>query len=372
MSPTSKITISVIAGINNFKRIDLPQHTYYFSNTSLIPSSPSNFGNNINEYKQYDGNKEVKIYSLDKRSNEDRKMIIHLHSCSGEFDLKLSKKIIDYDNNPNDVPLLSNTDEYGRSKYLVDNLKDKHLYLSIKSVQLPQDCNSGKEKDANNVQCSKELSYLLYYYTLTEYEYSTKKQDLILKYKYEKGKFSEFQLVVTPLGGKDRFNNVRKQNDIEYNLFWTNNKTLIDKLDNICYLSQILNKNDSNKFTELFNGNIINVVRDIKLNEKNEYSIINIGEEKYIYVNILARNLKTNELIAYIPLSGIINKSSIGVKYVFLSLLLLCIFIFISYLFYKYYIERRVYGYEEIKNSKVVTEMGSVNSNKIGYQRISL
>ena len=372
LSPTSKITISVIAGINNFKRIDLPQHTYYFSNTSLIPSSPSNFGNNINEYKQYDGNKEVKIYSLDKRSNEDRKMIIHLHSCSGEFDLKLSKKIIDYDNNPNDVPLLSNTDEYGRSKYLVDNLKDKHLYLSIKSVQLPQDCNSGKEKDANNVQCSKELSYLLYYYTLTEYEYSTKKQDLILKYKYEKGKFSEFQLVVTPLGGKDRFNNIRKQNDIEYNLFWTNNKTLIDKLDNICYLSQILNKNDSNKFTELFNGNIINVVRDIKLNEKNEYSIINIGEEKYIYVNILARNLKTNELIAYIPLSGIINKSSIGVKYVFLSLLLLCIFIFISYLFYKYYIERRVYGYEEIKNSKVVTEMGSVNSNKIGYQRISL
>ena len=166
--------------MNNFKRIDLPQNTYYFSNTTLLPIS-QNYGYNSQIYKSYDGNKEVKIYSLDKRSNQDRKMIIQLHSCAGKMSYKLSKSIIDYDNNPNDIPMQSSTDEYGRSKFLVDNLKDKHLYLSIKSSQNPIDCSSGKEKDSNGTECSKELSYLIYYYSLTDHEYVTKKQDLKLK-----------------------------------------------------------------------------------------------------------------------------------------------------------------------------------------------
>ena len=88
-------------------------------------------------------------------------MIIQIHSCSGKFNFKLTDKIIDYDNNPNDIPVVNNTDEYGRSKYLVDNLKHMHLYLSIKSSQLPQDCESGKKKDGNGIECSKELSYLI-------------------------------------------------------------------------------------------------------------------------------------------------------------------------------------------------------------------
>ena len=36
----------------------------------------------------YDGNKEVKIYSLDKRSNEDKKMIIQIYTCAGKYKLK--------------------------------------------------------------------------------------------------------------------------------------------------------------------------------------------------------------------------------------------------------------------------------------------
>ncbi len=372
--PTTKVSITVIAGINNFKRIDLPQHTYYFSNTSLIPSSLSNYGYNSNEYKQYDGNKEVKIYSLDKRSNEDRKMIIQLHSCSGQFDFKLSKKIVDYDNNPNDIPVTSNTDEYGRKKYLIDNLRDKHLYLSIKSAQLPQDCNSGKEKDSNNVECSKELSYLIYYYSLTDHEYTTKKLDLHLKYRTIKGKHWQLNVYVPPLSGRDIFNNIRDKKDIEYNLFYTRNITLRDRLDNICYLSQVLNRNFSVlNFTDILKGNIINVIRNIDLDFNNEYILINLGPEQTIYLNILARNLKTNELIAYIPIEGKTTKPISRKKKLFISFLviiLLALVIYVTFSYIKEKIEKS--GYEDLRNPKVVTEMGSINSNKGGYQRISL
>ena len=374
LSPTCTVRITVVGGINHFKRIDLPQNTYYFSNTSLV----NDYGYNTNEYKQYDGNKEVKIYSLDKRSNEDKKMIIQIHSCSGKYDFKLSKTIVDYDNNPNDIPIKNNTDVYGRSKYLVDDLKDKHLYLSIKSTQLPQECggNTGREKDtnSNNIECSNELSYLIYYYTLTDREFSTKRQDLILKTRKVVGKNYQFQLIVPPLQGRDRFNNIRDQNDIEYNLFWTKNITLKDKLDNICYLGQILDKNDNIIFSDFINGNIINVIRNIRLDENNEYSINNVGSEYNIYVNILARNLKTNELIAYIPLSGIINITDIKIENYIIPVLIVCLSVLVLYFIYKC-IRKKILlgGYEYIKNPKVVTEMGTINSNKGGgYQRINL
>ena len=374
ISPQTKVTIAVIPGINNFKRIDLPQHTYYFSNTTLIPNSLSGYTYNTNEYKQYDGNKEVKIYSLDKRSNEDKKMIIQLHTCSGKFNFKLSKTIVDYDNNPNDIKAINNTDEYGRSKFLIDNLKDKHIYLSIKSSQKPEDCNAGKEKDSNGVECSKELSYLLYYYSLTDQEYTTKKQNLNLRYRYVKGKHWQVKIVITPLGGTDRLNNRREQNDIEYNIFWTRNTTLKAKLDNICYLSQILNRNEEdNRFNDTSkNGHIINVIRNIQLNEKNEYMIENLGSEEIIYVNILARNLRTNELIAYIPLAGITNKPGSRLTNFLLSVLIIAILAFLVYLGFSMFKSKMSQGYEDLRNPRFSTEMGTIGSKQGGYQRISL
>ena len=372
ISPTTKVTIAVVAGINNFKRIDLPQNTYYFSNTSLIQNSFNNYNYN-NEYKQYDGNKEVKIYSLDKRSNADSKMIIQIHKCSGSFNFKLSKNIIDYDNNPNDIKMMNETNEYGRNNYIINNLKEKHIYLSIKSAQIPQDCNSGKEIDSNNNECSNELSYLIYYYSLTDQEYTTKKQDLRLNYRYVKGKTAQISLFVTPLGGTDRFNNKREQEDIEYNIFWTTNHTLRIRLDNICYLSQILNRNDENKFNETSaDGNVINVIRNIQLNEKNEYRLDNLPHYHMLYVNVLARNLRTNELIAYMPLIGITNASMSSFTKILISFIVICLLCFAIYMAFNYYKEKYLNDSNDIRSSGKVTEMSSFGSKQGGYQRINL
>jgi hypothetical protein len=300
-------------------------------------------------------------------------MIIQIHKCSGSFNFKLSKNIIDYDNNPNDIKMMNETNEYGRNNYIINNLKEKHIYLSIKSAQIPQDCNSGKEIDSNNNECSNELSYLIYYYSLTDQEYTTKKQDLRLNYRYVKGKTAQISLFVTPLGGTDRFNNKREQEDIEYNIFWTTNHTLRIRLDNICYLSQILNRNDENKFNETSaDGNVINVIRNIQLNEKNEYTIEKLASEEIIYVNILSRNLRTNELIVYIPLAIITNVAGLRVKKILLLFLVIGFLSIIGYIAFFYYKERLLKYYEDLRNPRNVSEMNPIGSKQGGYQRINL
>ena len=369
ISPTTKVSLTITPGKDNFKRIDLPQHTYYFSNTSLIQSYNINYNFNQNN-KMYDGNKEVKIYSLDKRSNEDKKMIIQIHTCAGKYNYKISKKIVDYDNNPNDISVSQSSDEYGRSKYLIDNLKDKHIYLSIKSAQNPNECINGK--DANGEICDNELSYLIYYYSLTDSEYSTKKQNLMLRSDInERDNLNQIKIGMTPLSGMDRFKNIRDQNTIEYNLFYTTDDALKDKLDNICYLSQILSATDSPDF----NGTMVNnmsVIKNIELDERNEYLIdnlylLNIKDE--IFVNILARNLKTNELIAYVPLSVKLEKASWGFKKFFVSVLVVGLLCIVVYAVHNYLKAKAEEGYQfPIK----AIEMGSVHSKTGGYQRINL
>ena len=371
ISPTTKVTITITPGINNFKRIDLPQHTYYFSNTSLIQNyNYNNYGTGINQMTKYDGNKEVKIYSLDKRSNEDKKMIIQIHTCSGKYNYKITKNIVDYDNNPNDIKVSQASDEYGRSKFLIDNLRNKHIYLSIKSAQNPNECINGK--DSNGELCSNELSYLIYYYSLTDNEYSSRKQNLILESDIdERENLNQIKIKMSPLSGMDRFKNIREQNNIEYNLFYTVVENLKDKLDNICYLSQILSLSDAPGFNETMINNI-SFIRNIELDEKNQYLINNLDSidiKDKLFVNILARNLKTNELIAYVPLTVKKEKSSLGLKKIFVGLLVICLLIIVVFVTHSYLKNK---SEEEYKFPNKVVEMGSIQSKTGGYQRINL
>ena len=365
----TKVSITVTAGINNFKRIDLPQYTYYFSNTSLIQKNEYIPGNN--QMKQYDGNKEVKIYSLDKKSNEDRKMVIQMHVCSGKYDMKLSKQIVDYDNNPNDIPISEASDEYGRSKYLIDNLRDKHIYLSIKSAQNPINCVNGK--DANGEECSNELSYLIYYYSLTNNEYFSTRQNLVLSSEFVEENENKIKIGLHPLVGMDRNKLLREKKDIEYNLFLTKNENIKNKLDNICYLSRVLSLSDANTFNDTVDN--ITIVRNIKLNRYNEFFIYSLEKfdiDDKLLVNILARNLKTNELIAYIPLE-IEREKHIGTyKKLIISVFIIFLLICIAYTIFVYFKNKVGDGYQDIQFPNKSIEMSSTNSKAGGYQRISL
>ena len=138
----SNIRILVTPGVNNFKRVDAQPYNYYYSQTSLIQEKPLN---NPNENYIYNGNKEIKIYSLDKINEKDNKMIIQINSCSGNYETKLSKKIVTYDDNSNDLYYETFSGIQGRKTYVINDLRDKHVYLSIKSAQNEQECYYGNQ-----------------------------------------------------------------------------------------------------------------------------------------------------------------------------------------------------------------------------------
>ena len=240
------ISILVTPGVNNFKRIDTVPYTYYFSNTSLISNS-----NNNNNSKIYNGNKEIKIYSLDKISDQDNKMVIQINTCAGDYDIKISSKIVNYDDNSNDILFQESSSRYGRKIFLLDKLKHKHIYVSIKSKQIENDCNQGLKKDSNNITCSKELSYLLHYYSATDKQYYSSEPNR--KIQYRRGdNDKQIYLVLPKLKEFDYHNNYIDKKNIEYNLFWTYNRTYSKYIESICYLGHLMDDTEENKEINIF------------------------------------------------------------------------------------------------------------------------
>ena len=330
----SIVNILVTPGINNFKRIDIAPYTFYFSNTSLIRINNNNDDDEHN--KKYNGYNEVKIYSLDKISDKDDKMIIQIDTCSGEYDFKISSKIVNYDDNKDDIYYQQLSSEYGRKMILIDKLKYKHIYLSIKPKHNEKECNQGFVKDSNNLVCSKELSYLLYYYSTNEKQYYSSEPDR--KLTFEEGDNDKQLVIIIPkLKDYDYHKNFIDKNNMEYNLFYTYNRTSSENIESVCYLGHYMDGDSEN-------NKDITLIKNIKLNNKNEYIMDNINYDRPIYINILARNIKTNELIIYKPIRGKLKPSKIA-KYLsyFIALLFVGLIICISLQSYK---EGNLSGYK--------------------------
>ena len=286
----TNIRILVSPGVNNFKRVDIMPYNYYFSQTELIAQRPIM---NPNENTIYNGNKEIKIYSLDKINEKDDKMIIQINSCSGNFDSKLSKKIVTYDDNSNDLEYETFVGSQGKKTYVINNLRYKHVYLSIRSIQDEQECNYGKERDRNDNICARTLSYLLYYYSTSSNRNLVDINNYQLKYKLDSR--ARFYLIVP------KINNINNKY-LEYNVMWTYNETFSKNMENICYLNQLLNNETNN--TQIY------IAKNVKPNYRNEINVRNIYiSTRPLYVNLLVRNSQNNELITFEPLVAQINKT---------------------------------------------------------------
>ena len=336
----TSINILIIPGQNNYKRIDTIPYTFYFSNVSLI-----NDNKDINQKDNniFNGNKEIKIYSLDKISDKDTKMIVQINSCSGAYNIKFNNKIINSeDDNINTIQYKTLRRKYGRNIYILDNLISKHIYLSIQSKQNEKECNSGLIKDSNNITCSNELSYILHYYSTTEKQYDN--SEPIRKFEIKLGKKDGEIIITLPkLKEFDYHNNYIDKNFVEYNLFWTYNLNLSKQIESICYLGNLMQKNEYSE---------INFIKDIQLNEKNEYVVDNIEYDKAFCINILARNLKSNELILYNSIKRIMIKPSYILRYLsyIIAIIFLCFIIYISIHYYQK--EKFIFSGYKIANNK--------------------
>ena len=346
MEPNVRILVS--PGVNNFKRVDVQPYNYYYSQTSLILQQPI-----MNPYENYiyNGYKEIKIYSLDKINEKDDIMIIQINSCSGNYETKLSKKIVTYDDNSNDLQYEIVGGTQGRKTLIVNNLRDRHVYLSIKSAQNEYECSNGNKVDRNNNTCSRELSYLLYYYTTSNHRQYTEND--IFKLKYRLDSRGNFYLIVPQINSIDN-------QFLEYNLIYTKNDTYSKNIESICHLSQIFNREI------LLDNNTVFIENNIKLNSRNEYFIKNIRlSSQPVYINLLVRNNKNNQLIAFEPLMVTISKSLVN------FVVILCILIIILVPGYFYYDEIKSKFMEFYANGFSLRAIFGKKGETIKYSNLS-
>ena len=275
----------------------------------------------------------IKVLAIDGSTNStgiavfDNTKLIHYEciTASGKtLDriLKISNKIVTYDDNSNDVPYEVIGGLQGRKTYIINNLRSKHIYLSIKSAQDEIDCNSGKITDKYNNTCSKDLSYLLYYYSTMSHRLFSDNNIYTMNYRLDSR--ARFYLILPHINTID-------SQFLEYNLIWTKNETYAKNLESICYLSQMFNKESEIDNSTLF------IEKNIELNTRNEILVRKMYlSSQPTYINILVRNKKNNQLIAFQPLIVVVNTS-------FLKILFYIIMI--AALFFGYY-----YCYDPIKN----------------------
>ena len=342
-SKESIINVMVTPGINNIKRINLAPYNFYYSKTSLL---------------EYDyQSEEIKIYNMDKIKDNDKNMIINIHLCSGVYDIKISSKIVNYDDNDNDIYYEVNIDEQNKKYiYTIPNLKSKHIYVSIKPKNSPECKEFNKYLNLYNYydnknNCSDELSYLINYYSGSQIGIMDSKIKENLRYRRE---------------NKIIWIKIPSLKDYEYNIFWTKNSELYEKMDCICYLNELA--------TDVKKGNNdeIQYVQNIQLNENNEFPIEENNNRERIFVVVVSRNIKTNELSSFKPLIVQKKKGLSGVL----------IFIYFAVIIGLYFFIRRLQGKNKFNLSKKFEdddnddespqiEMKYQNNNRFGYSTLS-
>ena len=272
-SKDSIVHVMVTSGFNNIKRINLSPYNYYYSKTSLL---------------EYDyQNEEIKIYNMDKIKSSDQNMIINIHSCSGFYDIRISSKIVNYDNNENDIHYQVEKDEPNNKYiYIIPNLNNnKHIYVSIKP-KFSKECNDYNKylnlyNDNIQKNCSDELSYLINYYSGSQLNI------IDSQIKTKMGYRRENRIIWIRIPALKNY---------EYNIFWTRNSESFYKMDSICTLNQLATEIKKGRNDE------IQYMENIELNKYNEFPIEEKNPHQKLFVIVVSRNTETNELSVLKPL----------------------------------------------------------------------
>ena len=160
------------------------------------------------------------------------------------------------------------------------NIKKKHYYLNVRSKRLGLALN--KEKGNN-------LEYLIYYYST--YRDNLELQEIekwITHSPYGKG---EIQLDLPFIITNDIEMDNKKISDFKFDVFATKDKEYTNKMGSICYLSRLTP--DENKIFK---------IESMTIENKTSLILKNLIPGNRYYINVLAQNLKTKELIAFHPI----------------------------------------------------------------------
>ena len=104
-------------------------------------------------------------------------------------------------------------------------------------------------------------------------------------------------------------------------MIWTYNETFAKSMENICFLSQLLNSETNNSQ--------IYVERNVKPNYRNEIKVRKVViSTTPLYINLLIRNGYNNELISFKPVVAKINKTWMS------FILILCFILVLGVIYY--------------------------------------
>jgi len=315
------ISILLSPNLNHFKRIKAEPFQYYFHNESLA------FHNEKNEKTHMD----YKIFALDKIDESDNVMVIEISSCTGKFLFSLNNQI-KYSGEQNSNLKFTQSKEKGRTIIKIEELKDKHIFLTIWPV------TSNKNKDGF-------LSYMMYYYTTTKELYKSAFSEGEIQYEIGKRNYVFFS--IPKIKVRDTQNNVREFTDFRFSLFITKEHSHYSRMESVCYLSSNFDSVDPLQY-----------YRDVQLNKNNQIPVRLNANTEY-YVNILAQNIRTNEMITFKPIIVFVsNKYDIPFGLIFF----LIIFIIIAALIYLYLKKRNtnLSNYDvAVKSTSEISQMQS-------------
>ena len=320
-----KIKILVTPVLNNTNRIRPEQHVYYFSSMKR---------------KIFDKT----LYMLRNTNNEDDLMIIEISACKGNFIYSLvdsppletetynqlqKRRIKSHIYSSNGKKIITVTDLEIKEYYLVvfgaDNKKDVDSFLDEKD----------KEEKNNNNKKGENFEMLFYYYTTNtrSYNYLVTPDTLF----YENNK-NNIKFKLPELKKRDAFGRENYVDYINYTFIVSENKKDFIYMESTCYLIKLIENKERN-----------NEYKYIKTNydkENNNFNVKGLKNGKTYYMNILAKNEHTGEIITFKP---VMIEISISFRYAKFFSIIILLLLFLFFLYYAF----RVYRKYRIAESKI-------------------
>ena len=306
-SNDKKIKINISPIMNNISRIKPEQRKYYFSE--------------IEEKKT-----EKVIFSLKNNNIENDLMIIELSSCKGHFIYALIDfPPLENDNYKNLKSKSIPSDYYssnGKKIITVRKLQVKEYYLII---------FGGTEEDnfdivINDKKNNLKVELLFFYYTTSEKNFNYLVTQDTLKYE-SKDDFYSINFIVPETKKRDIFGKENFAQNMEYSFIITDDKNDLDFMESTCYLIKLKQKNKKHEGIE------------INYDEKNRmFKITGLEGGKEYYMNILATNENTGEVITYKPVRIV---ASVATRRLKVMLIIFLVFILIVFLFAAFTVYRK-------------------------------
>ena len=330
-----KINVSPI--MNNISRIKPEQKKYYF--TEL---------NNQNKTT------EKAVFTLKNKEKENDLMIIEISSCKGDFLYALTDfPPLDNDNYKNLKEKSLPSEIYssnGKKIITVRNLEVKEYFLVLFGTNEGNNFDiiiNDKNLTGNNINTNNphhnEVDVLFFYYTINQKYFNYLVTQDSLKFE-SPDDFYSINLYLPETKKRDIFGKENSEQNMDYFFIITDDKKDFDLMESTCYLTKLQQKDNNKKYENL----------EINFDDKNKiFKIKGMEGGKEYYMNILAKNKNTGEVITYKPVKILASSASRRLK-AFLIIFLVIIFIVFLYMAFtvyrKYRIKKMELNYVEDQN----------------------